>query len=892
MNSLRSLLSRIAALFTKPRADRDLDAEMQSHLALHIEDNLRRGMTPQQARREALIKLGGLEQTKQAVRERRNLPWLETLLQDVRFGARMLRKNPGFAAIAVLTMALGIGANTAIFSVIDLVLLAPVPYKDAERLVILWENNQQRSKLDNVVSPPDFLDWQSQSDVFTCMAAMADSQRNLTGNGDPEQVVVQYVSVNFFDVLGVQPFLGPGFSPENGQDGKDDVMVLSYGFWKQHFAADPATVGKKININGTLRTIVGIAPEKFDWFIKPGSLTARKPQMWSPFVFPKAFSDRKNVGRFLTVVARLKPGITQVRAQSEMDAIASRIAREDPDNNGHWGVTVVPLRQQLSGDLRPALFVLLGAVGLVLLIACANVSSLLLARAAAREREVAIRVAMGAGRWRVARQLLTESVLLSLAGGALGGLLAFWGTNALLAASPANLLDLRSVSVDTRLLMFAGALSVLSGLLFGFLPSYLSTDSAISESLKEGSRSATAGKHRRLLRSAFVVTQMALALILLAGSGLLIRSFIRLVGVAPGFDANNLLTFTVTLPQSKYAKDPATLSFFQNLLPRLAKLPGVRSVSMDSYPPFAGQGAGTTVHILGEPERPASEFPVASVRVVGPDYFPTMGIPLRAGRTFNAEELATERHVVIVNQAFVRQYLPGKNPLGRKLVIFMKSLEESANSPSEVIGVVGDVHLMGLDDTADPIVYWPHPELAYTRMTVLVRTATQPLAQVPAIRDTLQQLDSELPMANVATMEDLLSDSLARARFTMRLLGIFAAMALILAAVGIYGVIAFNVTQRTQEIGIRTALGAQARDVFRMILGEGLRLTILGVAIGIFGAFLTTHFLASLLYNTGATDPITFAAVAALLAFVALAACYIPASRATRVDPLVALRYE
>jgi putative ABC transport system permease protein len=892
MKSFRSFLHRTAALFTKPSNERELDAEMQTHLALHIEDNLRAGMTPQQARRDALLKLGGLEQTKEAVRERRNLPWLEMLLQDLRFGARMLRKNPGFAAIAVLTMALGIGANTAIFSVIDLVLLAPVPYHDAERLVILWENNEQRSKPDNVVSPPDFLDWQSQTDVFTAMAATADLRANLTGSGDPEQVVIQYVSVNFFDVLGVQPVLGHGFSPENGQDGKDEVVVLSHGFWKQHFAGDPAIIGKNLTINGKFRTVVGIAPEKFNWFIKQGSLTAAKPQMWSPFVFPKSYSDRKNVGRFLTVVARMKPRVTPSRARSEMDAIASRIAREYPDHNGHWGATVVPLRQQLSGDLRPALLVLLAAVGLVLLIACANVSSLLLARAAAREREVAIRFAMGAGRWRVARQLLTESVLLSLAGGVLGGLLAFWGTNALLAASPSNLLDLRSVSVDGRLLAFAAAISILSGLLFGFLPSYLSTRSAISEFLKEGGRGATTGKHRRLVRRGFVVAQMALALVLLAGSGLLIRSFIHLARVAPGFDANNLLTFTVALPQSKYAKDPATLSFFQSLLTRMANLPGVRSVSMDSYPPFAGRGAGTTVHILGEPDRPASEFPVASVRVVGRDYFPTMGIPLRAGRAFHSEELAEERHVVIVNQAFVTQYLSGENPLGRKLVIFMKSLVESENTPSEVIGVVGDVHLMGLDDAVEPVVYWPHPELVYNRMTVLVRTQTDPLALVSAARTQLRELDPELPMANVATMDGLLSDSLARSRFTMFLLGIFAAIALVLAAVGVYGVIAFNVTQRTQEIGIRAALGAQHRDVLRMILGEGMRLVFLGVGIGIAGAFLTTRFLASLLYGTTVTDPLTFAAVALLLTLVALAACYIPARRAMRVDPMVALRYE
>src|ERR1700676_3072413 len=892
MRTLKGWLTRLTGLFRKHYRDRDLDAEMQIHLALHIEDNLRAGVTPQQARGAALMKLGGLEQTKHLYRERRGLPWLELLIQDLHFAVRMLRKNPGFTAVAILTMALGIGANTAIFSIIDSVLLGRLPYAEANDLVLVWEANPRLARQHNVVSPPDFLDWQRHNDVFSGMAAIADLRANLTGNGDPEQIVVQYVSVNFFSVLGVAPLVGPGFLAENGQEGKDQVAILSNDYWKQRFGADPSIVGRSILINGKSTLVVGIAPEKFSWFIKEGTLTDSKPQIWSPFVFPKAFAERKNVGRFLTVAARMKPGVTRERAQSEMDSIAARIAAAEPEANGSWGARVVPLREQLSGDLRPALLVLFGAVALVLLIACANVSSLLLARAASREREVAIRTALGAGRWRVVHQLLTESFLLAVAGGVLGALPAVFGTNALLAASPKNLLDLRSVSVDPRLLLFAASLSMSSGVLFGFLPSFFSTQSAISEILKEGSRSATSGKRRRVWRSAFVVAQMALALVLLAGSGLLIRSFVRLAGVAPGFDANNLLTFTVALPQSKYSKDQAALDFFQQLRTRIAALPAVRSVSFDTPPPLAGGGSSTAVHILGQPSLPLSELPVAAVRIVGADYFATMRIPLRAGRVFGPEELAGERHVAIVNQSFVDKYLSGVNPLGRRAAIFMKSLEESGNAPSEIIGVVGNVHLEGLASEASPILYWPHSELVNTRMTVLVRTAADPLAQVSAIRGELKRLDAELPMANVATMEDLLSDSLSRARFTMKLLGIFAAIALVLAAVGIYGVIAFNVTQRTQEIGIRAALGAQHRDVLRMIFVEGIRLVFLGVAIGILGAFLTTHFLASLLYGTGATDPLTFAAVALLLTLVALAACYIPARRAMRVDPIVALRYE
>jgi putative ABC transport system permease protein len=892
LRQFRAFFTRLRSFFANERQDRDFSDEMETHLRLHIADNLRAGMTPQQAQREALMKLGGIEQTKQLYRERQSLPWLETLLEDVRFGSRMLRKNPGFTAIAVLTMALGIGANTAIFSVINSVLLGSLPYKDAHELVLVWESDATRGKFRNVVSPPDFTDWQRQNDVFSGMSAIADVRRNFTGSGEPEQVVVQYVSVNFFTVLGVAPLHGPGFRSENGETGKDDVVILSNAFWKQHFSADPSVVGRTLTVNGRSQTVVGIAPENFGFFIKNGSLTSGKPQMWSPFVFPKAFTERKDIGRFLTVVARLKSGVTRDRAQNEMSAVAARIAQSDPEHNKNWGANVVPLREQLSGDLRPALLVLFGAVAFVLLIACANVSSLLLARAAAREREVAIRIALGAGRRRVARQLLTESVLLAVAGGILGAILALWGTNALLAASPKNLLDLRSVTVDPRLLAFAAALSILSGLLFGFLPSYFSANATVSETLKEGTRSATAGRHRRLVRSGFVVAQMALALVLLAGSALLFRSFIRLAGVAPGFDTNNLLTFTVALPASNYPKDPAVLSFYQRLLSEIRQLPGVSSVSIDSAPPFSGSGAATGVHILGQPDRPLSELPVAAVRIVGPAYFETMGIPLRRGRTFLSEELTEERHVVIVNQAFVDHYLPGENPLGRKVAIFMKSLEESTLEPSEIIGVAGDVHLASLNASSEPLVYWPHPELVNNRMTALVRTAIPPLSLVSSLRSTLKRLDSELPMSNIATMDDLLSDSLSRARFTMRILGIFAAVALLLAAVGIYGVIAFGVTQRTQEIGIRAALGAQPRDVLRMVLREGLRLTLAGVVLGIVGALVATRLLAGLLYEIAATDPLTFAGVALLLTIVALAACYIPARRATRVDPLVALRYE
>jgi putative ABC transport system permease protein len=878
-------------MLRRERLDHDLDEELRSHLEMRAADNLAAGMSPAEAHFEAQKRFGNTTLLKEDTRNTDIVAWLDEAARDFRHSLRILQRSPGFTAVAVLTLALGIGGNTALFSVIDSVLLHPLPYQNPDILVMVWETNSQHPNPHNTVSPPNFLDWQTRNTVFSSMAYIFDERANLTGNGDPEEVVVQDVSANFFSVLGVAPILGPGFTPENGQPGHDNVVILSYGLWKERFAGDSGIIGKSILLNGHPQTVVGVAPQNFQWFIKDGSLTGAKPQMWSPFVFPQSFHDHKQMGRFMTAAARLRPGVTPSQAQSEMNAIAAQLEREYPDFDGHWGVNVVPLRQQISGDLRPALLVLFGAVAFVLLIACANVSSLLLARAAAREREMAIRTAIGASRWRVARQLLMESLLLSLIGGSLGVALAVWGTNALLAASPRNLLDLNSVALNLRVLTFAAAATLLAGLLFGFLPSYLSAHSRVSETLKQGGRGSSANR-RVFARNTFVVAQLALALVLLTGSGLLIRSFARLIAVEPGFDTTHLLTFKVSLPRSKYGTDPLRLAFFQQFLARISAVPGVLSVTSESFPPLTGLGAATAVHILSQPSLTVSNLPVAGVRVVGPDYFATMGIPLRAGRFFATQELAQEKHVTIVNQYFVDKYLHGESPLGQKAAIYMKSLSENEIQPSEIIGVVGNVHEMGLDAVPEPAVYWPHPELVMSAMTVLVRTSSDPLALVSAARGELQKLDPELPMAAVATMDQLLADSLSRSRFTMLLLGIFAAVALLLAAVGIYGLIAYSVTQRTQELGIRIALGAQRRDVLRLVLAQGTRLTLLGLSLGLLAALALSRLLATLLFGVTATDPLTFAGVAALLAFVALLACFLPARRATRVDPLVALRYE
>jgi len=891
MRSLRKISLRLRSLFRRNTADAELSSELRFHLERQIATNISAGMPPDEARRAALTEFGGVEELKEECRDMRKINWLQDLAQDIRYGLRTLRKSPGFTAVAVLTLALGIGANTAIFSVVDAVLLKPLPYQESNRLVAVWEHTAQEPSKPNVVAPRNFLDWQEQNHVFQDMAYLADSRSNLTGIGQPQQIAEEDVSANFFDILGAKFALGHGFTAANGMKGNDDVVVLSYGLWRDQFAADPAVVGKTIELNGTKCEILGVASPDFDSFIARGSLTGTHPQLWTPFVFPQSFYSHTNVGRFLSVIARLKSGVTLPQAQAQMHVLASAMSQKFPDYDANWGVTVVPIREEISGSIRPALLILLGAVGFVLLIACANVASLQLSRAAGRTREIAVRTALGASRWRVARQLLAESLLLAAVGGGLGIFLALWGVNVLLQASPQNLLDLSSVSVDPRILVFAIFVTLLAACLFGFLPSYIAAHSQIASALQESTRGASASRHSRAIRNVFVVGEIALALILLAGSGLLIQSFIRLIRVDPGFDADHLLSFKLSLPTKKYKDDAARMAFFTTLFDKVRQIPGVRSVSDENLPPFSlfsAEGVATDVILPGQESLPESQRPDTAVRVIGPGYFRTMEIPVVAGRTFSPAELAAEKHVVIINNTFAQKYFAGANPVGQKITIDMKD----TNVPSEIIGIVGDVH--GADLSAKPwaTVYWPYPELAYDSMTILVRTGTAPLSIVPSIREIVAGMDREEPIANIATMDQLITDSVARSRFMMFLLGLFAALALILASIGIYGVMSYAVSQRTNEIGIRMALGAQRRDILRLVLGHGSRLAIIGVAIGIGTALLLTRLMVSLLFSVSATDPATFSAVAVLLLLVALIACYIPARRAMKVDPMVALRYE
>ena len=807
---------------------------------------------------------------------------MNSFWQDLRYGLRMLAKSPGFTAAAVITLALGIGANSAIFSVVNTVLLGPLPYKDADRLAIVWESGRKSNQ--NVANPANFMDWKEQNRVFSDMAAIADTRAVVIGDGEPEEIPMQAATPNLFSVLGVEALLGRTLLPEDGQPNQPRVVVIGYALWQRRFGGDPKIVGRHLNINRNEATVVGVMPSGFQWFIKKGSLTSKPPEIWSPFLITNEFRVRH--GRFLTVVGRLKPGVTLAQAQAEMTTIGSRLEQEYHDFNANWGVNVVPLRTQFTGEIRLALFVLLGAVGFVLLIACANVANLLLARAAARQREIAIRAALGARRWRVIRQLLIEGVPLAALGGVLGLLLAWWGTGLLVSLGPSELIDLSQVKINLTVLGFTFGVSLLTGMVFSLAPALESTRLNLNSSLKEGAKGSGTSSHK--LRSGFVIAQVALALMLLIGAGLLIRSFNRLQSVDPGFNPRDVLTMRVALPGKKYDQDAKVIAFFRQAIESLQNMPGVESAGAINFLPFAGLGAGTSFAIEGLPKPLPGQSPTTGVSVTDVNFFRTMQIPLKRGRLFTDQEATEMRHVVVVNEALARKYFPNEDPLGKRIAINMKDTED----PTEIIGVVGDSKNMRLDGEAEPMSYWPHPELVYPFMTLVIRAKGDAANLAGGARQIIQRLDSEQPVADARTMESLLASSIARARFIALLLAIFASVALALSAVGIYGVISYLVAQRSHEIGVRMALGARTADVVRLVLRKGMMLALVGVALGLTGALALTRVMTTLLFGVTPTDAVTFGGVSALLLIIALLACYIPARRATKVDPLVALRYE
>ncbi len=811
---------------------------------------------------------------------------MQTLFQDLRYGARMILKNPTFTLIAVIALALGIGANTAIFSVVHAVLLEDLPYRDADRLAIVWEHNRTRNRLQNVVSPANFLDWKEQNSVFEDLAAWADVRANLSGDGEPEEVPVQYATPNLFSLLGVNAYLGRTLSAGDGAPDQPLIAVISHGLWQRRFGGDPGVINQNIKLNQRDVTIVGVLPANFKWFIQQGSITGKAPEMWLPYVMGDEFRVRR--GRFISVVARLKSEVPPTAAQAEMQVIGNRLEEQYKDFNGGWGINVVPLRKQLTGDISTALWVLLGTVAFVLLIACANVANLLLARAAVRQKEIAVRVALGASRWSILRQLLTESLLLSLLSGAVGLLLAMWGTEVLVSLSPPNLLNLEKVEMNPLLLSFTLAVSLLTGLLFGLVPALEASHPNIHDSLKESGRNLGGNARSHRLRNTFVVAEVALSLVLLVGAGLLIRSSMRLQAVDPGFNPENLLTMRLQLPTAKYRDDRQRIEFYNRALAQLQSLPGVESAGAIQALPFAAPAAGTGFEIEGQPPLPSAEQPNTRVLVTDATYFRTVQTPLLKGRLFNEQEATEMRHVVVINQMLADRFFPGEDPIGKRITIYMK--EE--NLPSEIIGVVGDARHTSLDTLIEPTVFWPYPELTYNSMTLLLRTTGDASTIAQGARNVITGLDSDQPVSDIRTMESVIGTTLKRAQFSTLLLGLFAGIALILSAVGIYGVMSYSVAQRTQEIGIRMALGAKASDVLKMVIRQGMALTVVGIAIGLVAAFGLTRLMATLLFEISASDPLTFAAIAGLLAAIAALACFIPARRATKVDPMVALRYE
>ncbi|HXD34188.1 MAG TPA: ABC transporter permease [Pyrinomonadaceae bacterium] len=810
---------------------------------------------------------------------------METLIKDIRFGIRMLANKPAITVIAVIALALGIGASTAIFSVVNTVLLQALPYPNGPRLVMIWENNRVRSRERNVISAANFFDWREQNHVFEDMSAFYAGRYNLTGLGNPEEVTGMAATPSFFALLGNRPLLGRTFTQEDGVRGKDDVAVLSYGFWQKHFGGDPNVVGKTFALDGVPQAVIGVMPPGFDFFVQENAFVKKAPEFWLPVAFgPNA---RVRSGRFMSAIGVLKPGVTITQARADMNALGVRLEEQYPDFNKGWGINLVPLHEQFAGNLKPALMILLGAVAFVLLIACANVANLLLARAVARQREFAIRAALGAGRLRIIRQLLTESLLLAVAGCVAGLALARWGIEVLLALSPPDLLSLTSVTMDKRVLGFAVLVSVLTSLIFGLLPALESSRQQTSESLKEGGRGNTGGRSQRALNW-FVVAQVALSLMLLVGSGLMIKSLIRLQSVDPGFDRANVVTVAVSLPRAKYPESQQKIDFFKRLLTNVRQLPGVSSAGIGSGPPFAGIPAGTRFTIEGRPAVAASDEPVTDVRMVDQEYFKTLGIPLTKGRNFTDREVEKETHVVIINEAMARTHFANENPLGHRLTIQMKN----ENQPCEIVGVVGDVKWKALDVTPGPMVYWPQGELPDFPMMVVVKTKSEPTDLAAALQREVLAVDKDQPISEVRSMESLMADSISRTRFATLLLSVFAGVAFLLSSVGIYGVMSYSVTQRANEIGIRMALGATGSNVLSLVLRKGLVLTVNGVVLGLVGSFALTRLLTTLLFGVSATDPVTFVIVSVLLTGVAVLATYIPARRAMKVDPLVALRYE
>ena len=879
MKALWRVWARVTGLFHQGWRDREMAQEIESHVQMHIDDNIRAGMSPEQARREALIKFGGMEAVKESVRESSRLMWIDTALRDMRYALRGMRLNPGFATTAMLSLTLGIGASVAIYTVADNLLLRPLPYPDAKQLVMLYELNPKRGFAHNVISPANYFDWKAQSSSFSAIGGFFDYHVILGDGKRTEEKDAQAVSGEVLPALQVKPIRGRLFTM---QEDKDDahVAVISYRLWQNWFGGDESVIGRQLQVNSRLFTIIGILPPDFYF-------NTRTSDIWLTLGLKPADNLRKTQGRWMWAMARLKPGVSLSQARAEMTGIAQRLEIAYPEFDKGWGIDVVPLRDSFVGEAKTSLMVLLGAVTLLLCVACANVANLLLARYSARQREMAVRGALGAARGRLIRQLLTESVILGLAGGITGILLAYFAVAGLVALAPRDLTRSVQITFDLRIIVFAFLLSLVTSIIFGLAPSLVASKSDLNKGLHEESRTSTGGGTR--MRSWLVALEIACSVALMSGAGLLFRTLVGLQNVDPGLDAHNVLTFRVTLPSQRYKEPQKKIDFFRQATEKLNQLPGVRSASAASYVPLTGVGAGTNLKILGQPPAKPGEELGATIRTVLPGYFRTMGIPLKRGRDFNAaDDVVSSPHRFIVSEAFVRKYLPGEEPLGKQISVDM----DNENPFGEIVGVVGDVSDKTLDSVLPPTVYYIHSHLAYGEMVFVLRAENNALSLAEPARKVIQGIDPDLPVSQMRTMETVVRQTFASQQFSAVLLGGFSLASLLLAAIGIYGVLAYSVMQRTREIGVRIALGAEPLAITRMVVASGARMVIIGAAAGLAVALALSGLMTSLLFGIGPRDPLTFVAAPAVFLAVALVAAYVPARRAAMVSPMEALRAE
>jgi putative ABC transport system permease protein len=884
MRWFQNVSNWLRSSFRRSTVERELGSELRFHIERQVEENLAAGMSPEEARRAALREFGGVEQVKEDCRDTRRANYVENLVKDIRYGLRMLRKSPGFTFFAVTVLALGIAANSAIFSIADNVLVRPLPYRDASRIVTVWEDASAYGFPKDTPAPGNFSDWKSRNRVFEDVAALPyGGYFNLTGNGTPEQLAGKKVTANLFSLLGVSPALGRDFRPEDDVPGASPVAILSYGLWLRRFGADPQIVGREISLNYQKCSVIGV--------MKPGvQFPDRETEIWIPAQLTKELLANHG-SHYLSVFARLKPGVSLKTANANLATIASELEKEHPDSNAKVGAFAVPLREEIAGDVRPAILMLVGAVCFVLLIACANVANLLLSRAAGRRRELAMRLALGATRGRVIQQMLTESILLALFAGAVGLLLAVWGTKFLAALVPVGIAPTTSTGVDGRVLLFTLFVSLSTGILFGIIPASRVSQFQLTYSLKQGGGQSGVGAGGRHLRDALVICEVALAIVLLAGAALLIRSLRNLYHLDPGFRADHVLVMRTPLPRPKYEAVERRRAFFDQVLAQVESLPGVVSAGYTTWVPLTNDGGATGITIKGKPEPAPGNVLIPNTRIVSLDYMKTLRMKLVEGRAIETGDSTRKRPVALVNQTMAKNYWPGENPIGKEF----KVGGYSEKSPwITVIGIVGDVHQAGLDVPARAEMYLPYQQqdFGYEPEYLAVRTSGNPMALAEIVRQQIWSVDKEQPVAGAMPLEDLVDENLAARRMQASLLGGFAGLALLLVTLGIYAVLSFAVTQRTQEIGVRVALGAQPRDILRMIFSQGFRLFLIGAAIGLAAAFALSRALVHLLFGVSAYDPASFAVVTMLLAAVALLACYVPARRATRVDPLIALRYE